>query len=205
MDIKAEAFVQIFNAYPDKIKEIVKFHLSNGGMSRVDKFKYIFKNIINRPLTTSRLNSLCDKFSEYVFAKVIKAPFIKGAQEFLEKNCERFNMYIVSATPQAELGMIIDKRRLRKYFQYILGFPPEKAKLIRRILRRYNRYSFSDTVFIGDSINDYNAAKEAGVRFIAKLPTNINKYEREIAAKLQSPENISIKDLFELDRYLLNH
>ena len=47
-NIKTDAFVKLFEGYPSNIKEMIRmFHLQNGGMSRFDKFRYIYANIIN--------------------------------------------------------------------------------------------------------------------------------------------------------------
>jgi len=46
VDIKGWAFGGLFEAYPEYVDEIVIFHHANRGMSRFDKFRYIYKNIL---------------------------------------------------------------------------------------------------------------------------------------------------------------
>ena len=48
VDVKTEAFKELFKAYPDKVKAIADFHIDNGGMSRFDKFRHIYKNILKK-------------------------------------------------------------------------------------------------------------------------------------------------------------
>jgi len=41
VDVKTDAFVAIFRGYGPKIREdVVKYHHENGGVSRMEKFKY---------------------------------------------------------------------------------------------------------------------------------------------------------------------
>ena len=49
-DIKTEAFRALFENYPEHVEAIAGFHIENGGMSRFDKFRHIYKNIINEEL-----------------------------------------------------------------------------------------------------------------------------------------------------------
>ena len=50
VDIKGWAFGKLFESYPEHVDEIVAFHFANGGMSRFDKFRYIYKNILNKKM-----------------------------------------------------------------------------------------------------------------------------------------------------------
>ena len=53
------------------------------------------------------------------------------------------------------------------YLKEILGSPETKSDHIRRIIRRYN-YGSSEVVFIGDAINDKEAAELNGICFIGR-------------------------------------
>ena len=46
VSVKTEAFRTLFSFAPEYVEEIVKFHKDNGGMSRFDKFRYIFDHIL---------------------------------------------------------------------------------------------------------------------------------------------------------------
>jgi beta-phosphoglucomutase len=46
--LKTVAFSKIFSFAPPKhLDEIIAFHLENGGMSRYDKFRHIYANILH--------------------------------------------------------------------------------------------------------------------------------------------------------------
>ncbi|MFA5147176.1 MAG: HAD-IA family hydrolase [Candidatus Omnitrophota bacterium] len=168
VDIKTDAFRELFNIFPDKVDEIVKYHADNGGISRFNKFRYIYEHILRKPLPKELFDRLCDDFARLVKEKVASAPFVRGAEDFIGRNFTKYHFYIVSGTPETELVDIIKLRGMEKYFRGIYGAPRSKAELLRKILAD-NGFSPEETIFLGDSINDYEAAKKASVPFAARI------------------------------------
>ena len=78
VSVKTEAFRTLFSFAPEYVEEIVQFHKDNGGMSRFDKFRYIFDHILKRELDPDTFNALSEKFSILVFQGVVNAPFVPG-------------------------------------------------------------------------------------------------------------------------------
>ena len=172
-NIKTDAFVKLFEDYPQHIRELIrKFHLQNGGMSRFDKFRHIYANFLKEALSEEKFNELCSDFNRLVINGVVNAPLFDGVENFLKKNKDIYDMYIVSGTPDHEIKEIVKKRNLYKYFLKVLGSPRTKKELIEEVLRSKN-YQREEVVFIGDSINDYEGAMAAGVEFVAKIDDNL--------------------------------
>ena len=172
-NVKTEAFVKLFNDYPPDIREAVReFHLQNGGMSRFDKFRHIYANFLKEPLPKEKFDQLCDDFNRLVIDGVISAPIFDGVLEFFRENHGLYDMYIVSGTPQDEIREIARKRGLDIYFSGIYGSPKTKKELITGIMRERD-YRPEEIVFLGDSINDYEGALEAGVEFVAKIHNDL--------------------------------
>ncbi len=167
VDIKTEAFRDLFKSYPKHLKAILDYHLEHGGVSRQEKIKYFYKDIIKEPLSDGELKKLCDRFEELVKQKVIRAPFVKGAEELLKKCFGRFKMFVVSGTPQDEVRDIVRNRKLQDYFVHVFGSPDKKTEITRKILDTY-RFVPSEVVFVGDAVTDLNAAKETGIYFIGR-------------------------------------
>lgn len=168
VDIKTQAFAALFKEYPEHIKEICQYHKINGGISRQRKFLYIYKNILKKPLSKEKFNELCSGFHTLVVDRVVEAPFVDGAERLLKDFLGRYQIYIISGTPQNEMRDIIRRRRLERYFDGVYGSPRKKKDIIHEILRR--RYLKSrEVIFIGDSISDLEAAKVAKIYFIAKV------------------------------------
>jgi len=168
VDIKTDAFKELFKKHKDKFEQIIRYHLKNNALSRYIKFKYIYEDILKKEYTEDVKNELGKSFSNIVFQKVVDCPYVSGAEEFLNKYSKKFPLYIVSATPQEELNRIISARQLKKYFKQVLGTPPgNKIDFINSIITSENIKSY-EAVYIGDMIKDYEIARETGVMFIAR-------------------------------------
>ncbi|MBN1166348.1 MAG: HAD family hydrolase [Methanospirillaceae archaeon] len=171
VDIKTEAFAELFSDYPDKVGEIVSYHLQNTGVSRYIKFRHIYENILHIPLPDSLFFELSDRFSKLVFDRVVSAPFVEGARQFVRECFHReIPIFLVSATPADELTAIIRARWISTYFTDIYGAPETKTHAITDILKTRN-LDPSSVIFIGDSTLDYSAAQQTNVPFIGRVPS----------------------------------
>lgn len=198
MDIKTEAFAFLFRDKPEDIVEkIIKLHLDNGGISRFEKFKIIYKDYLKKDLTEGEKKRLGEEFSRFCYEKVLTCPYVEGADRFLEKNYEKYMFFIVSGTPNDEMNAIVDERNLRKYFKEVLGSPGDKSDLIKKILDIYNLKN-NEVVFIGDAPTDYWGAEGANVKFIARIP--IEGYNPFDSGEFDI--KYSIKDLTSLEETL---
>jgi beta-phosphoglucomutase len=168
VSVKTEAFRTLFSTEPDHVDEIVAFHIKNGGMSRFDKFRYIYDHILKKELDPATFDRLSEKFAALVFEAVIKVPFVPGAAEFLERWSEVIPLFIVSATPETELAEIVRARALTRYFRKVYGAPRKKADCIREILAK-NGSRGSEALFVGDALNDLAAARAASVKFVGRV------------------------------------
>ncbi len=199
VSVKTEAFRTLFSFVPEHVEEIVQFHRDNGGMSRFDKFRYIYNNILKEDLTQKKFEELSEKFAAIVFKEVIKVPFVPGAQEFLETYHSKIPLYVVSATPEEELIQIIQKRGVSHYFKKVFGAPRKKTECISDIVKLTGSPPDS-VIFVGDATNDFEASQATGVRFIGRIqPGDENRF-----AGLTGIEVI-ITNLYELARYIEVH
>ncbi|MBN1432010.1 MAG: HAD family hydrolase [Methanomicrobiaceae archaeon] len=193
---KTEAFRKLFSFSPAHVEEMVQFHRENGGMSRYDKIRYFYKNILKEELTESRMEELSARFEELVYDEVIRSPFVGGARELIGNISEKIPLYVVSATPEEELKKIVRERNLKSYFSGVFGSPGAKKDHILRILEKEG-VDPERTVFIGDAKNDWEAAKASGVRFIGRVYGDVP----DMLSNLPDVEYI-INDLNDLRYYL---
>jgi phosphoglycolate phosphatase-like HAD superfamily hydrolase len=175
--LKTVAFQKIFSfASPEHLDEIIAFHLDNGGMSRYDKFRHIYANILDEPLTPGQEEQLADEYVGLIFDAMLTVPYVEGAKELLRDCSRMLPLYIVSATPEAEMHEIARRRDLTKYFVRIYGSPKTKAECIREILDETGALP-NEALFVGDAPNDWQAAYETGVRFVARVrPGDTNRF-----------------------------
>ena len=174
VDVKTRAFAKIFE---DKGKEVVRqvidFHLKNGGVSRVNKFKHFYKEILSCSLSEKKLEELCNTFSRLVTNEVINSPYVNGAKEFLDSVHSKIDLYVASGTPEEELREIVRRRGMDVFFKNIFGSPRQKGEIAKTVLRQ-NGYSSNEVVFIGDSITDLKGAQASGTRFIGRVDSSGN-------------------------------
>jgi phosphoglycolate phosphatase-like HAD superfamily hydrolase len=173
-NIKTEAFLELFSAYPQHRAAILNYHLANLGLSRFDKFDWIYRELLGQPLGEVERTQLGDSFSAIVLDKVLNCPFVPGALETLQALCGRIPMFIASGTPQAELDLIVERRGLAQYFDRVWGSPSKKGQIIEQVLERQNLPS-EQVLFIGDGSSDYEAATQSGLLFIARDTIELHK------------------------------
>ncbi len=164
--IKTMAFRQLFEHFgEDVLAKVLEHHRLNGGISRIDKIQYSHTHFVGTPLSAAELQEWGRRYSQRVVDQVVEAPWIAGAQEFLDRIRGCCPIFVISGTPEDELKEIIAARRMAGYFTEILGSPVRKPAHIRNLLRDY-RLKPKSCVFIGDALTDYGAAKETGLHFI---------------------------------------
>lgn len=189
-DIKTNAFRKLFSKETKDAEEaIIKYHVQNGGVSRLEKFKYIYQNILKRELTEEKFKALCRDFSNLVMDEVVKCPYVKGAREFLEEGYKKFKFYVVSGTPQFEMEEIIKRKNIAAYFRKIYGSPPEKTISVKDILTTEGLLG-EDAVYIGDALSDYEAAVVNSVKFIARINSNEELFNNIECIKIKDLSNI---------------
>jgi phosphoglycolate phosphatase-like HAD superfamily hydrolase len=168
-DIKTEAFRALFEkGHPDRLAEILDYHVRHMGISRYVKFRRICTDILGEEYSPAREARLAAEFSRLVFDRVLKCPVVPGTREFLREARGRYRCFVASGTPYEELELILRRRRLLGYFEGAWGSPAKKPDVIRRVLRD-GPFRKGEVVFVGDAESDWRAAKETGVRFVRRL------------------------------------
>lgn len=165
--IKTAAFAKMFRKYgPDIERRVVDYHLAHQGISRFDKFRYSYENILNVSIDQNTLTMLGQEFSRLVLSSVIASPQIPGIMEnLIELHSLQIPTYVVSGTPDEEIRYIVRMKRLNHYFTAVYGSPPQKIDILRNIINQ-NNYAALNCLFLGDSLTDFEAAREASVKFL---------------------------------------
>lgn len=180
VNVKTEAFRELFANETEYLPAILSFHLANGGMSRFTKFEIIYRDFLDRPLSAQRSEELGNRFSELVKEKVVTSPYVPGALEFIEKYASSMPLFVASGTPHNELIEILFRRNLSHFLCEAYGAPRTKTEIILDILERYKMTSI-EMPFIGDSMNDYNSAVQAGLPFYGRVPFGaVNPFPSDI-------------------------
>jgi phosphoglycolate phosphatase-like HAD superfamily hydrolase len=164
--LKREAFAALYDDQPEPLRRAMRAYLGRrGGQPREVKFRHIEAQILGRQVDEAAIAKLCKRFKEDVERRILAAPTIPGALDFLDRNSGRLPTYLLSATPEHELREIVARRDLAGYFDEVIGSPPDKVTGLGQLLSRHGHQA-DRTVMIGDSYNDYRAARSNGTGFI---------------------------------------
>ncbi|MCP4652316.1 MAG: HAD family hydrolase [Candidatus Omnitrophica bacterium] len=165
--IKDKAFEDLFKNYPDKIDEIMRYHLANNATIRYTKFKYITEHILNKTYTQQLEDQMCAQYSDYVLKSIIACPYVDGAMDFLDYFYDKVPMYIATVNPKDEFMRILNKRGIAKYFKDVYAYPWVKVDTLKDIAGREG-VSLGDMVFIGDTPEDLKSAQDTETFFIGR-------------------------------------
>ena len=188
--IKTMAFGKLFeHEHPEQVTAIVYYHVQNAGISRYEKFRYIYKEILKRHLSDDEFQALCVQFARIVMNEVIKAPYVKGAREFLENYASTYRCFVASATPQEEIEKIIEERNSMRFFGKIYGAPYGKSNAVKDILRKEEIEPLA-AAYVGDALSDYHAAKDNSINFVARINENETIFEDIDCVKVKDLTNL---------------
>lgn len=162
------------------INEFIKYHRYNAGLSRFVKIRYLYEELLNKSISEIEINRLANEFSKLMKSKLVdKSILIQETVEFIKSIHKDFNLHIVSGSEEKELNYLCLNLGLSNYFKTIEGSPTHKNDLVKNILKKHN-YNPKECILIGDSINDYEAAKVNNIDFYGYSNKNLKKYENYI-------------------------
>lgn len=193
LPVKDAAFKVLFrNESLAHRRAILAYHRREGGLSRGKKFKYIFREILHRPLTKITAVALAQRFEEWVEDRVAQQPLVRGTRPLLRFLMSRARLHVVSGTPEAELRRLVRRMNLIGFFRGgVYGSPPDKTRILKRLLTK--GVMPSRALFVGDSRNDMEAARQCGVPFIAR---------RSRRGDWRGHRGIIVRDMAQLQRRL---
>lgn len=127
-DLKSQAFFKIGEPFgPEIQKRFYDYHLNHTGVSRFEKFAWLYQNQLGREITPGESARLGDLFAKYCAEAVRQAPFVPSFEAVLDYAYGRWPLFVASGTSQEELSQTLASRGLTAKFQAILGTPPVKA------------------------------------------------------------------------------
>lgn len=159
MRIKGDGFKELLKSYPENdIKLLEAYHYANGGISRFEKIRYFFETIRKTVISVQEIEILANEFGKIIATTLFdKKNLISESVAFIHDNCARYNCHIVSGAEHQELNALCLHFGITHYFKSIQGSPTIKSQLITNLVDK-NHYLQNETILIGDSVNDYEAA-----------------------------------------------
>jgi HAD superfamily hydrolase (TIGR01549 family) len=164
-DVRTNGFREIFHEYPKNlVDQLIEYHVKNGGLSRYDKVKYFYEKILTKSISETQVVEYSNSYKSIMLNHLLNKKYlINDSLNFIKKNQSK-NMFLVSASDEKELKTICEYLGLKKYFIEVKGSPTTKKENLENLLIEYNLES-ENSVLIGDSFNDYEAAISNGINF----------------------------------------
>ncbi|MDB4347293.1 HAD-IA family hydrolase [Bacteroidia bacterium] len=163
--VREYGFRKSLEAYPnDLVEDLVNYHNANGGLSRYHKYEYFFTQILRQKAKEGQVMELANAFSEIMRKELGKKKYlIAETVEFIKQIHQSIPLKIVSGSDQEELRFLCNNLEVDQYFKAIFGSPVAKTELVRRIIEQDGH---SDFLLIGDSVNDFEAARDNDIAFV---------------------------------------
>ena len=176
MPVREYGFRTIFQDFDAKLVDrLIEFHELNGGLSRFVKIRFFFEELLNTSINDNAIITYADNFSTLMKEKLTNNKYlIKETVDFLSNNYKQYNLHIVSGSEENELRYLCEKLNIAIYFKSIHGSPTHKNKLVENLFIE-NDYNKNETILIGDSINDYDAAYINGINFYGYNNTELKE------------------------------
>ena len=195
--VKTEGFASIGKDFGIKAtKNIVKYHLENGGISRFKKIKWFVNNELNIN-DNELIEKLIFDYGETVEKKLLKCEFRTNLYDLKEK-LSPCKWYIASGGLETEIKTLMDRKNLSDLFDGgIYGSPKTKMSIIKDLKKNVDPQNKEKWVLIGDSKYDYFCASENDINFVFAYEwTDIIEYE----AFVRENKLMIIKGIEELTR-----
>lgn len=168
MDIKGRAFAKIGKEFGQEMSDrLLIYHAMHGGISRYEKFAWLYEEVYKRPITSEEVGVLNAKFVSYAMDELRQCELVAGVEDVLKAWQGRVPIYVASAAPHQELNDILTTRGLASYFTKICGSPPAKTQLLRNIIKEAGVDPLR-AIMVGDSMSDKRAAEDSGCHFYGR-------------------------------------
>jgi phosphoglycolate phosphatase-like HAD superfamily hydrolase len=167
-EVRDKGFQTVLKDYPTgQVAQLLSYHKKNGGLSRYVKFRYFFEQIRGEEISEEEINDWASKFSDIMLSSLKeKSLLIPETNNFIKENYQNYQMHIVSGSDQTELRELCKSLEIEHFFKSIHGSPTPKNDLVKMLINKYN-YDPTNGILIGDSINDFEAAKVNNLHFQA--------------------------------------
>lgn len=163
--VKTEAFYKAALPYGEAAAQaLVDYHVTNGGVSRYQKFAHFLSTMVPPTAKGPGLKELLAIYAQEVQAGLLDCEVAQGLAELRQRTL-RARWLICSGGDQAELREVFAARRLDALFDGgIFGSPATKDEILERQLDEGS--IVRPALFIGDSRYDHQAAVKAGLDFV---------------------------------------
>lgn len=162
---KIQTFKSLFSSFPDYIDKIDEYNKANRGISRYDKFRYIYQTILQLPYTEDVEKMLGEAYNSKLVQNLGSISLISGVKKFLEQ--QHVPLYIASSSKESEMDQAMQAHGIKKYFKKTYDQSNTKEYAILDVKKKL-KLKGDKILFVGDAIIDYEIAQKTKVDFLAR-------------------------------------
>lgn len=168
MTLKLDAYCHALAGYGFQREQVRVQQLLYAGLSRSRALPLMFKALSGgRAITPEEQARVLERFAEEDIRLRPRMRLMPGVTGFLEEAARRdIPLVVVTGTPQEVVDGTVAHFGLAAYFREVRGWPPLKDKHLQELLDRLGLRA-DEAIYVGDAVQDINAAEAVGIPFIA--------------------------------------
>lgn len=106
---------------------LVLYHHLHGGVSRVEKFRWLYREYLGREIRPDELEAHCTRFVDHALNGVLAAPLVPGVEDVLKAWQDRLPLVVCSARRRQNWSRSSPRRGLDVYFSALYGLTPRQS------------------------------------------------------------------------------
>jgi phosphoglycolate phosphatase-like HAD superfamily hydrolase len=166
VSVKLDAYVALFAAEGSELAARIRTYcLPRLGLSRFRLIDAIQRDVLQRELSPGERERLLTRYGALVVDRVVAAPLVEGAAEFIAAHAGRYRFFVVSGTPHEELQEILRRRGMADWFEAAYGSPATKDALLRSLVTSHG-WQPDQVVYVGDTAHDWEAVRTLQMPFV---------------------------------------
>jgi HAD superfamily hydrolase (TIGR01549 family) len=168
MTLKLDAYCHALSEFGFTRAAVREQQLLYAGLSRSRALPLMFKALSGgQDLDAAAQARVLERFAEEDIRLRPRMKLMPGAEGFLEEAGRRgMPLTVVTGTPQEVVDGTVERFALGRFFREVHGWPPLKAEHLAALPARQGLRP-DETLYVGDAVQDINAAESAGMPFVA--------------------------------------
>ncbi len=168
MTLKLDAYCYALAEYGFAREAVRTQQLLYAGLSRSRALPLMYKALSGgEEITPEEQEHVLARFAEEDIRLRPHMRMMPGVIGFLDEAARReVPLAVVTGTPQEVIDGTVAHFGIRGYFREIHGWPPLKAEHLQTLLERHGLTPRA-AIYVGDAVQDINAAESVGIPFIA--------------------------------------
>lgn len=168
MTLKLDAYCHALAEFGFERAAVRAQQLLYAGLSRSRALPLMYKALSGgSELDADAQVRVLERFAEEDIRLRPRMRLMPGAEGFLEEALRRgMPLTVVTGTPQEVVDGTMERFGLGRFFRGVHGSPPLKAEHLAVLPGRHGLRA-DQTLYVGDAVQDINAAEAAGMPFVA--------------------------------------